>query len=352
MIFLLLVLAVFIYYLERYSLDTALEGIEYERHLTRLLAAPDESMEMVSTITNRRHRLLPFLRLIEYLPKEAAVQTTVGLHLLALRGSAALSSSLYLMPRSKLERRVRFSLPNRGRYTFPGAELSGGDFLGLNEKRERLESFCEVVVYPREADVSDLEENFGGYLGDLSVRRFIIEDPVLTIGFRDYTGREPLKAISWQQSARLNRVMVKNYDYTTEPSVTVLLNVECDAHGREELLESCFSITHTICRILEERGIKYDFFTNATTAGAFQSWDYLGEGLGERHFLTILEGLGRASYLQTEPFAATLARVQRGQGHRGLVVITPQEAKVSELRRLTEQGEWWVTVYAPPEAAS
>ena len=41
-----------------------------------------------------------------------------------------------------------------------------------------------------------------GFLGDVSVRRFIYEDPVLTTGFREYTGREPMKHISWTQSAR------------------------------------------------------------------------------------------------------------------------------------------------------
>jgi len=352
MIFLLLALTAFIFYVQRYSLDSSLQGVAYQRHLSRLLAAPDEQVEMITTLTNRRRILLPFLRLTEFLPKEADLQATVTGTYREGKSLSTLVSTTYLMPRSKLVRTVGFSLPSRGRYLFTGAELSGGDFLGLNEKRVRIDSFCELVVYPRETSENEIHEAFGGFLGDLSVRRFIIEDPVLTVGFRDYTGREPLKAISWTQSARSNRIMVKNYDYTTELSVTVLLNVECDAPDKEALLEQCFSITHTVCRMLEDRGIKYDFFTNATTAGAFDMWSYLAEGLGDRHFMTILEGLGRASYQHVEPFGKTLSRVERSQGHRGLVIITPAEIAAASINALTERGEWWAKVITPGEAAS
>ena len=143
-----------------------------------------------------------------------------------------------------------------------------------------------------------------------------------------------MKSISWTQSARAGNIMVKSFDYTTEPSVTVLLNVECglradagaeaDADEAKALIESCYSITHTVCRILEERRIKYDFYTNATASGAFADWSYIGEGLGRKHFFTILEGLGRASYFCTEPFSAAVRRVH-ARNARSLVVITPTD---------------------------
>jgi len=349
MIFMLLALIAFTLILQRQSLENSLQGVRYERHLSHILVAPNESMEMITTIRTQPNWFLSFLRVVEYLPRETQLDKAVNSKM--QRANILLSYTVYLLPRSKLVRQISFSLPQRGRYTFSGAELGGGDFLGLNERRERIDTFCEVVVYPREIASDDFEETFGGFLGDFSVRRFLIEDPVLTVGFREYTGREPLKAISWHQSARQSRMMVKNYDYTTEPSLTVLLNVECYSEDKDPLLEDCFSITHTVCRILEERGVKYDFYTNATTAGAFDAWNYVGEGLGERHFLTILEGLGRASYQQTEPFAMTLSRVEKGQGHRGLVVITPLRSDVSELDRLLQSGEWWATILAPPQLA-
>ena len=138
-----------------------------------------------------------------------------------------------------------------------------------------------------------------------------------------------MKSISWSQSARTGNLMVRNYDYTTEPSVTVLLNVECPEEGdgvsdREALIEECYCITHTVCKILEERRIKYEFYTNATSSGAFSNWSYIAEGLGNKHFFTILEGMGRASYRKTEPFSVAVKRVEI-RGINSLIIITPTD---------------------------
>ena len=190
----------------------------------------------------------------------------------------------------------------------------------------------------------------GGFLGDISVRRFLMEDPVLTLGFRDYTGTEPQKAISWKQSARLNRLVVKRYDYTLEPSVTVLLNVECRGEDADaKLIERAFSLARSVCELLEGKRIKYDFITNATTAGALGLWSSVTEGLGSAHLGAILEGLGRATYDRTEPFEATVKRAaRRAEAGRSHVIVTPQNDEYLNLaaKRLRDETSGFVTIIA------
>ena len=326
MILFLAALVALVFYIEKWSLDHALHGVELDYGPSVLLAAPDETFEIVTNLSNRSGRFVPFVQVQGFLPaglevRDSRIKLSAG-----PRGDERFSFATFLMPRSGYSRGVTASIPRRGRYLFGGAQLGGGDFLGINEHTQRVFSAGEIVVYPRESAAGRVSEVMGGYLGDLSVRRFIIEDPVLTIGFREYTGREPMKAISWAQSARAGEIMVKSFDYTTEPSVTVLLNVDCmgSDDDREARIESCYSITHTVCRILEERRVTYDFYTNANTSGALTNWSYIAEGLGKKHFATILEGLGRASYIATEPFAAAMRRVET-HSPRSLVVITPTE---------------------------
>lgn len=317
----LVVLAVFV---ERWSVENALKGVEFDYGPSLLLAAPDEKFTITANLANRSMRFIPFIKVEEYLPPDVKLYEHNAKVVSDFKGDFWYTFATFLMPRSGLRRDISASIPRRGRYIFRGAQLSGGDFLGLKEQEQRAEANREIVIYPRETAAEGVSEFMGGFLGDLSVRRFIIEDPVLTAGFREYTGREPMKAISWTQSARTGSIMVRNFDYTTEPSVTVLLNVECREEDREDLIESCYSITHTVCRILEERKVKYDFYTNATTSGAFADWSYIGEGLGAKHFLTILEGLGRASYMAREPFSACLKKVDQ-RSARSYVVITPTD---------------------------
>ena len=201
-----------------------------------------------------------------------------------------------------------------------------GDFLGLQETQQEINQFREVVVAPKEWDNLELKEVLGNFLGDYSVRRFIFEDPILTIGFREYTGKEPMKMISWKQSARSQTLMVKEYNHTIEPVISVVLNVETDAVEKEELLEKCFSLTRSVCSVLEEQGISYDFYTNALQTGSVGEDYMISEGLGRRHFEKVLESLGRSMY---KPMFSCeklfeLAEVSGGKD-RGKIIVTPTE---------------------------
>ena len=46
------------------------------------------------------------------------------------------------------------------------------------------------------------------------------------LGYRGYTGREPLKDISWKQTAKLGELMVKNHDFTVDVDTAILVDME------------------------------------------------------------------------------------------------------------------------------
>ena len=327
MVVALIVLVAVAVVLQYRSMMNALKGIGYSNRCSKLIVEPDESFEMITTISNTSRRFVPFLKIDEVLPRETVVLDGHARTKIDEKDNVRHISSAYLMPRSQLERRLPISLPRRGRYLFRGADITGGDFLGWNDDRRHFFVLNEVVVYPKAAPVDDLSSVLGGFLGDVSVRRFIMEDPVLTVGAREYTGREPLKQISWNHSARTTRLMVKQFDYTIEPVVSVMLDVSISAREetKEPLIERCFSLARSVCQLLENKGIAYDFITNATTGNALSSWVYMGEGLGKWHFFSILEGLGRATYDCIEPFRTTIEKMKRQQaGNRSTLIILPE----------------------------
>ena len=343
LVFLAILIAV-AFFIEVKSINEALKGIDYTYTCSQPLVEPDETLEVITTISNKSSRFVPFIRLDELLPEEANVLSKSARIRRDEKGAQRHLSSVYMMPRSKLERRLTISFSRRGRYLFRGARVTGGDFMGLSDEMKQFFVLQEVVVYPKAAKVDDLLSILGGFFGDMSVRRFIMEDPVLTIGAREYTGREPLKQISWTHSARANRLMVKQFDYTIDPFVTVMLDVNTKSAGevREQVLERCFSITRSVCQLLEDKGIPYDFITNATTGNTISSWSYKGEGLGRWHFFSILEGLGRATYDSTESFQSTIEKMKKHQtGNRSTIIILPERNAEKEkmVQRLQESGK-------------
>ncbi len=325
---------------QEWSLRHALDGVSLHAASARRLVEPGEVFPLVTTVTNRSRRFLPFVRFSLSVPPaltprdDRAQLTTCGLNHKELR------CSLWLMPRQTWRQELPVSFAARGRYVFTDAILYAGGFLGVGETLEYVSQYQELVVMPARCGGPELDTLLGGFLGDRSVDRFLLEDPVLTLGFREYTGREPMKSISWTQSARSGQLMVKNYDYTLELTATVLLNIDtARTDGWEARLERCFSLARAVCERLEEKQIPYCFVTNAGAVGARAQWSQVGDGLGSGHLSAVLEGLGRATYEPLRPFAQTLAqcasRAEQGRTH---ILITPerQDAWQASLRKLEQ----------------
>lgn len=339
--------------LQYWSLSHALDGVEHHYAPDRRLTEPGEPFGLVNTVANHSRRFVPYVHVSQRIPTEMTLLTQQAVTSYRGKSTHQMEYALYLMPRQTWQRQVEASLPRRGRYVFTGATLQGGGFLGFSELTAYTDQNEEIVVLPAPCDIPALTNTLGGFLGDRSVDRYILEDPVLTLGFREYTGREPMKSISWTQSARSGQLMVKKYDYTLELTATVLLNVECDrTEGWEERLETCFSMARTVCETLEDKRIPYRFVTNAGAAGAIALWSQVSDGLGAGHLSTVLEGLGRATYDPLRPFAHTLEQtvrhVEQGRTH---ILITPQhsESWQWELSRLEQLSGARALILTPAE---
>lgn len=290
------------------------------------LVDPDEKFHLDLTLQNTGRHYVLFARLEEQLGKAFRVYDQSARTRVNLEGGTDVSFSTWLRPHQEIKFRIPVSISARGLYPLSPLKLSSGDFLGLDEQVRRAGQFRAVVVAPKEANDQRFADVLSGFLGDVSVRRFIHEDPVLTTGFREYTGREPMKHISWTQSARGQGLMVKKFDYTAEPRVSVLLNTDSDAENREALLEKCYSLARTVCRILEEQGVQYDFITNADLAGFADGANHeIGEGLGANHFAAVLDCLGRATYYRAFTSERLLAKSIDSQLTRGRILITPSD---------------------------
>lgn len=310
---------------ERWSIKHSLDGVKYDVKLSEHLVEPEQEFEMVTTVRNASRRFIPFIRVSEIVPRDINVNARLyssGFE----ENRARINSTIYMMPRQRMNRRLKASLNARGRYLFEGATLYGGDFLGIAERPKHIRLHREMVVLPRRVATDDFKETLGGFMGDISVNRFIMEDPVLTLGFREYTGREPMKQISWPVTARMGRMMVKNYDHTLDITVAVVLNVDSVYYGLEAQphIEKCYSLARSVCEMLEDKHITYSFCTNAISVGQMGAWEYVSDGLGSSHLATILEGLGRANYKHRVPRDDLMDTVRRqAESGRAHIVITP-----------------------------
>ena len=329
MIWLFLILTILVLgFLERRWAPYALQYIQASSQGASVLAQPGEKVIWTTTVENHGPLPVPFLRLELRFPNELQSADSD----LWIRGHSrsgiqrwTTEERLSLGAHRSRSRSIPLTPLRRGEFEPGGCRLSVGDLLGFQETSLELPA-GKLVVMPEPAKNLRTFQAVSGFLGDISVRRFILEDPILTIGFRDYTGREPMKDVSWTRTAMTGKLQVKQYDHTAEQSVTILLNAE---GACAEEMEAMFRQMRSVCEELERKKIPFSIRTNGCLNGPVGKLFHLSEGLGQQHLNTILYSLGRADYTCYFSFRQ-LARkaLDHRKSNESYLVISPKESPV------------------------
>jgi uncharacterized protein (DUF58 family) len=349
LVLLLAIVIIGLVILEKHSLKNIFTGITYDMKPSVSMVEVDEEFFLESTIVNSKRLPITSLKTSELMPSEIVFEDKSN-QLTTIDIGKVLTSTTYAMPRQKLTRSTKVSLPHRGRYFFYGANLTAGSFLGLSTREKRIRLLHEVILPPKPAQSVELEKMLATYLGDVSVTRFILEDPILTVGFREYTGREPMRSISWKQTAVAGELMVKNYDHTLDLTVTIILNVHTLNYNKKETFERLFSLARSVCEYLETVKTPYRFVTNVTTNNDINHRSIIPDGLGGAHLAVVKELLARATYNYYDNSEEMIAKIARGaeQG-RSHILLTPDVSEAVEpfLRKLRARTGRKVLILTP-----
>lgn len=274
-----------------------LENVTYRRGFSKKVIEIKEEFTIDITVENKKMLPVTFLQIDEEYPgvldyvNRASTTKNVETKLHTI--------NMVLLPYQRIKRKYKVNASRRGRYLSKDVKLIAGDILGLKNFEKEIQFMHEFVVLPEKIELEEELTPYGDFNGDFSVRRWIIEDPILTVGIREYTGNEPQKTIHWPSSLKGMGLMVKKFDYTTDNRVMLVLNVETNkpfwANIEYLPIEKCISYSRSIIEELEEMGIPYGFVSNGQVMGEMDDGLIL-PGWGQVQLDTILERLGRIDY--------------------------------------------------------
>lgn len=244
-----------------------LEKVFYNRSFSEKAVVEGETIEMVDEIVNKKLLPLPWLRLESKISKHLEFRTEAksdhnidhgGFH----------RSLFSLMPYQRVRRRQILTCRKRGHYRFETVELSTGDVFGFGETFKSVPSVAEITVYPKLIPVEDIPLPSHSWLGDLVVRRWIIEDPFMMAGTRDYVSGDPLHNVHWKATARMNRLQVIKKDYTADHHLMIYVNFNQTGDiwypvADEELVEKSLSYAASIAHYSITNGISTGFGCNS-----------------------------------------------------------------------------------------
>lgn len=268
--------------------------------------------------------------------------------------SYEMKSSLYISGKQRVRRKTLVEFQLRGVYTFAESELWNGDFLGLHTNLISKGNRSEIVVYPPRIKDLTAIASILDYLGEQHYDHTLYEDTLSTRSYRDYLPSDPMKYISWKQSAKRQSLVVREFDRICDDAVNIVLDISYrytgDRTQYRSYLEYCFSAVRTLIDELHDTGTSFVFATNAFTPDRQQVYRVTN---GQMDITRLYEILGRAKNVEMIPTGHLLARVS--ETNRSIVFIGM--SRTTENMRLlnamkNERGIRSYCLFADEEVAS
>ena len=275
--------------------------VEHDYSVSVGATEPGRPFTVRSVLTNKSRIPVSYLAVREVYPE--VVDIPAGVDSRATLDGFNIKSICRVKGLERKKLSLDLTIKKRGVHVINGVSIEFGDFLGFRVVLKKSSYQREIVIYPEKLDDPALTQALSSYCGDMASKRFLIRDPILTAGTREYTGREPMKEIHWLQSARRGELMVREFEYNRQPSTCVILCTDGVGADNEAVLDKCCSTARTICEALIKTGVSVDFYTNSflLRRGRNDIWKCV---VSTGHTNELLEGLGRVT-------AATCAEAEK-----------------------------------------
>jgi uncharacterized protein (DUF58 family) len=311
--------------------------VSYEREFGQRRAFPDDQVELVIRIANRKPLPLVGLVVREIIP--ANLELSGQEHELDIEGRQVLHRATNLRWYEGVVWRYRVRCLARGAYRLGPAQIEGGDPFGFYRTVREITERPSLIVYPRPLPLAELGLPARHPLGDLRARQ-LIRDPLRTIGVRDYHPDDPLKDVHWSATARTGTLQTRVYEPTTARELAIFLDL--DSFERywqgidEQQVERLISAAATVARAGLDEGYAVGLYVNGAPV-EFEQLVRLPPGRSPAQLERIMETLARLTPYSVTSIARLLRTTTRdlpwGATLLLLSAIAPEATRAALLRQ-------------------
>lgn len=225
----------------------------------------DETVEVKLKVTNSGRLVKYFIKVLEDCPFDQPQE----------RRRAFLVTSL--SPRSTTVFSYTATCYRRGHYASSSITMQSSGLLGLIVRRRTFLLPLNLTVYPAYYQMeglpaADATWTEWGHAVKSSA-------PAELYGSREYQYGDPLRYIHWRNTARLGNFMLKEFEKSSQGSVSVAFEASRDfGTGRETTLEYSIKIAASLARLCADSGRSIDIIAGETplrNAAWREAMDYL-----------------------------------------------------------------------------
>jgi hypothetical protein len=331
----------------------ALVHVTYSRTFTKSAAYTGDEVEMVECIANRKLLPLPWVRLESMFARGLVFGHQTNLDIRSGEKFQNHISLFSLRSYRQIVRRHRVSCMQRGYYRLDSATMTAGDPMGLVRPSARFPLSISLTVYPKIIPFAELPLPNHSWLGDIAVRRWIVEDPFFTAGTREYRSGDTLRSVNWKATARAGSLQVHQNDFTADHRLMICLNLEThekmwNAVIDRDRIERGLSLAASVAAYAINNGIETGFLCNGWVLGQQKRLIRVEPSGGGTHMELLLDQMAKLE-LETVMTMPALLDTEIAEEpkdtdyviiscHRGAML----QERVDELVRRGNGAEWMI----------
>jgi uncharacterized protein (DUF58 family) len=320
-----------------------LKRIKYFRYFNVPAVFEGQEVEMVEVISNEKLLPVPWLRVESKISANLKFQRQFNLDIQHQQFHKSLFS---LMPYTRIVRWHRIKCLKRGCYYLNSVAMTCGDLFGFQDASREFQLSAQLLVYPKLIRVEDIPLPSHSWQGDVTVKRWIVDDPFMISGVRDYAYGHPLNRINWKATARTGKIKVNTLDFTANPRLMVYLNIDIsedmwDAVTEPERIERGISYAASIAQHVISRGIEVGFASNGYLIDRPGEPVRIMPRCSSQHLVTIYEYLAKLVIARSVTFFTFLEQdLAKGVTGMDFLIITSYVSTrmESQIKKLKEYG--------------
>lgn len=204
-----------------------------------------------------------------------------------------------LMPWQKITRRLTFCAEKRGYYPVRELSLECRDLFFKKFPSSEIPVNTWLYVYPKLVFTEELDLIFQRMMGEILIRRRLLEDPYAFSGIREYQTYDTMRQINWKATARTGELRVNSCQSTVSCTVSLLLDVRLPRIAEaEERVEQCIRTAAAFGVLCNEAQIPFALYTNGMDKDG--NTGYLGSSTGDGHMQNFMELLAGLDVMATD----------------------------------------------------
>ncbi|OIJ16924.1 hypothetical protein BKP45_20730 [Anaerobacillus alkalidiazotrophicus] len=178
----------------------------------------------------------------------------------------------------------------RGEYQFVKVKLHTSDFFGMFKKMKVIYVKDDVVVYPNFQEIESLNIYNENETGVNITSQRLIEDITSVAGAREYIPGDRLTSIDWKGTARINKLMTKEFEQYLGQRFLITLDCSIIDKGKAQIFEKAVELATSLTVHSYKKNHQIGLLTIGDKANGYPI------NLAKSHQGSLLEHLAKLNY--------------------------------------------------------